>query len=122
MKPNSFPRHKCSNSLVCDHWIFRFVLRTRTDFRGEPFEGSKYLLAWAETLVEIKTVCSTGRKATMNARIGADGERETEGAQLDIGHHYVAMSRKEFRLDQVSPIGYQPPQELHWEHLTSDEQ
>ena len=110
-------------TLVCDHLdIPVLCYGLRTDFRGEPFEGSKYLLAWAETLVEIKTVCSTGRKATMNARIGADGQRETEGAQLDIGHHYVAMSRKEFRLDEVSPIGYHPPKELHWETFPPDEE
>jgi thymidine kinase len=76
----------------------------RTDFQGEPFEGSKYLLAWAEELVEIKTVCATGKKATMNARVDVDGNRVTSGAQVDIGHHYVAMSRKEFGLEKVSPI------------------
>lgn len=73
----------------------------RTDFRGEPFEGSKYLLAWAEELNEIKTVCATGSKATMNARLDASGERVFEGAQVDIGHHYVAMSRKAFDLPRA---------------------
>lgn len=80
----------------------------RTDFRGEPFEGSKYLLAWAEELCEIKTVCETGSKATMNARLDEDGKRVIEGAQVDIGHHYVSMSRKAFNLPSVSPINYQP--------------
>ena len=78
----------------------------RTDFRGEPFEGSKYLLAWAEDLIEIKTVCASGAKATMNARLGADGRRLLEGAQVDIGHHYVAMSRREFGL--AAALGYTP--------------
>ena len=77
----------------------------RTDFRGEPFDGSKYLLAWAEELVEIKTICASGRKATMNARLDADGVRVVEGAQVDIGHHYTSMSRKEFDLPRVSPVG-----------------
>lgn len=96
-------------TLVCDHLdIPVLCYGLRTDFRGEPFEGSKYLLAWAETLVEIKTVCATGRKATMNARLNKAGERVLEGEQLDIGHHYLAMSRKEFRLDLASPIGYTP--------------
>ena len=45
------------------------------DFRGEPFPGSKYLLAWAEELIEIKTVCRTGRKATMNARLDEQGNQ-----------------------------------------------
>lgn len=83
----------------------------RTDFRGEPFEGSIYLLAWAEEIVEIKTVCSTGKKATMNARVDADGNRVVEGAQVEIGHNYVAMARDHFDLPRVSPIGYNPPED-----------
>ena len=83
----------------------------RTDFRGEPFEGSKYLLAWADSLVELKTVCSTGRKATFNARLDSDGKRELKGDQIDIGHHYVAMSRKAFDLARVSPIDYEVPED-----------
>ena len=81
----------------------------RTDFRGEPFEGSIYLLAWAEELVEIKTVCASGKKATMNARLDANGERVIEGAQVEIGHNYVSMARDQFDLERVSPIGYHPP-------------
>ncbi len=83
----------------------------RTDFRGEPFEGSKYLLAWAEELTEIKTVCQSGRKATMNARTDAEGNRVYDGKQVDIGHHYVAMSRRLFNLEEASPIGYKSPEE-----------
>ena len=79
----------------------------RTDFKGEPFEGSKYLLAWADELGEIKTICHSGKKATMNARLDENGDRVWEGEQISIGHHYVALSRKEFRLDKVSPVGYQ---------------
>lgn len=78
----------------------------RTDFRGEPFEGSQYLLAWADRLEEIKTICHTGRKATFNARLDGTGARVLEGAQIDVGHHYVAMSRKEFGLAEVQ--GYAP--------------
>lgn len=80
----------------------------RTDFRGEPFEGSKYLLAWADELGEIKTICHSGKKATMNARLDENGDRIMEGEQISIGHHYVAVSRKEFQLEKVSPVGYQP--------------
>ncbi len=83
----------------------------RTDFRGEPFEGSRYLLAWAEELQEIKTVCRTGQKATMNARLDAEGRRVWSGAQVEIGHHYEAMSRRAFELARVSPIEYRPPPE-----------
>lgn len=76
----------------------------RTDFQGEPFEGSKYLLSWAEEISEIKTVCQSGRKATMNARLDAQGNRVWQGQQVDVGHHYIAMSRKEFQLERVSPV------------------
>ncbi len=98
-------------TLICDRLgVPVLCYGLRTDFQGEPFEGSKYLLAWAESLVEIKTVCHTGRKATMNARMDEHGSRVVEGAQVDIGHHYVAMSRKEFGLDEVSPIVYEIPE------------
>src|SRR5690349_11780446 len=57
----------------------------RTDFRGEPFEGSQYLLAWADELSEIKTICHTGKKATMVVRLDAHGRAVTEGPQVEIG-------------------------------------
>jgi thymidine kinase len=70
----------------------------RTDYMGEPFEGSRYLLAWAETLVEIKTVCHCGRKATMNLRIDEHGEPIRTGKQVDIGGNdkYIATCYKHF--------------------------
>jgi len=99
-------------TLVCDRLdIPVLCYGLRTDFQGEPFEGSMYLLAWAESLVELKTVCPSGKKATMNARLDAEGNRVWEGAQVDIGHHYLALSRKRFQLERVSPIGYAPPAE-----------
>lgn len=84
----------------------------RTDFQGEPFEGSKYLLAWADELIEIKTICHTGKKATMNARMDADGNRVWEGEQIQIGTNYISLSRKEFQLERVSPVGYELPETL----------
>jgi len=102
------PRQVLQLTLVCDRLeIPVLCYGIRTDFRGEPFEGSKYLLAWADNIVEIKTICRSGKKATMNARLDGQGKRLTEGAQIDIGHHYEALSRKEFRLDEVSPVGRQ---------------
>ncbi len=65
----------------------------RSDFLGEPFEGSKYLLAWAEELIEIKTICQCGRKATMNMRIDAEGRPVVEGAQVQIGGNESYSSR-----------------------------
>ena len=99
-------------TLVCDRLeIPVLCYGIRTDFRGEPFPGSMYLLAWAEDLTEIKTVCRSGRKATMNARLDAGGQRVLEGEQIDIGHHYVAVSRREFDLPATTPIPYDPPED-----------
>jgi thymidine kinase len=71
----------------------------RSDFRGELFEGSQYLLAWADSLTELKTICHTGRKATMVVRVDAKGRALTEGAQVEIGgnERYVSVSRAEFK-------------------------
>ena len=71
----------------------------RTDFQGEPFEGSKYLLAWADNLKEIKAICHCGRKATMVLRTDADGNPVREGSQVEIGGNdrYVSMCRKHFK-------------------------
>jgi len=71
----------------------------RTDFQGELFEGSKYLLAWADELSEIKTICHTGRKANMVVRVDDEGYALKEGAQVEIGgnERYVSVSRAEFK-------------------------
>lgn len=70
----------------------------RSDFLGEPFEGSKYLLAWAEELIEIKTICTCGRKATMNMRQDAQGNPVTRGAQIQVGGNetYISLCMKCF--------------------------
>jgi thymidine kinase len=71
----------------------------RTDFQGELFEGSKHLLAWADQLEEIKTICHTGRKATMVVRVDENGYALREGSQVEIGGNdrYVSVSRREFK-------------------------
>lgn len=71
----------------------------RTDFRGELFEGSQYLLAWADELTEIKTICHTGKKATMTVRVDAQGHALQEGPQVEIGgnERYVSVSRAEYK-------------------------
>lgn len=68
----------------------------RTDFRGELFEGSSRLLALADELNEIKTICHCGRKATMVVRVGAGGAVEREGDQVEIGgnERYVSLCRR----------------------------
>lgn len=73
----------------------------RSDFRGKSFEGSERLLAIADILVELKTVCFCGKKATMNMRIDAEGNKVVDGAQIDIGGNekYVSVCRKHFKTE-----------------------
>lgn len=71
----------------------------KTDFQGELFPGSQYLLAWADKLVELKTICHCGRKANMILRLDKNGQAIQEGAQVEIGGNesYVSVCRKHFR-------------------------
>jgi thymidine kinase len=71
----------------------------RTDFQGELFEGSQALLAWADKLIELKTVCHCGSKATMVIRLNAKGIPVKEGAQVEIGGNdrYLSVCRKHFK-------------------------
>jgi thymidine kinase len=71
----------------------------RTDFRGELFEGSQYLLAWADEISEIKTICHTGKKAIMTVRVNEQGLAVQDGPQVEIGgnERYVSVSRAEFK-------------------------
>ena len=70
----------------------------RTDFQGRLFPGSARLLAIADALVEIKSVCMCGRKAVMNLRVDAEGNAISQGAQTEIGGNdrYIALCRKHF--------------------------
>jgi thymidine kinase len=76
----------------------------RTDFQGNLFEGSLHLLAWADKLVEIKTICHCGSKATMVLRTDPDGNVLREGAQVEIGgnERYVSVCRKHFKEGMVT--------------------
>lgn len=67
-----------------------------TDFTTHLFPGSKRLFEIAESITEIKSVCTCGAKATVNARLDGDGRIITEGAQVCLGGNdrYVAMCRK----------------------------
>ncbi len=68
----------------------------RTDFRTKLFPGSRRLFELADSITEIKTICSCGAKATVNARIAPDGRVITSGQQVFIGGNdsYVAMCHK----------------------------
>ncbi len=70
----------------------------RSDFRGDPFPGAAYLLTLADSLEEVKNVCNCGKKATMNVRFDARGNRITEGSQVAIEGdvRYVQMCAKCF--------------------------
>ena len=72
----------------------------RTDFQGELFPGSAALLAWADNLHELKTICFCGRKAIMVVRVLPDGTVEQQGKQVEIGgnERYVSLCRKHFSL------------------------
>jgi len=93
------PKHVRELSAVVDQLgIPVLCYGLRTDFRGELFPGSARLLAVADELVELKTICHCGRKATMVVRTSADGQVEVEGAQVEIGgnERYLPLCRRHF--------------------------
>ena len=71
----------------------------RTDFQGELFAGSQWLLAWADELHELKTICHCGKKANMVVRVDEDGQVISEGSQVEIGGNdrYVSLCRRHFK-------------------------
>ncbi len=85
----------------------------RTDFQGELFPGSRALLAIADHLREIRTICRCGRKASMVVRLGPDGKVVRRGAQVEIGGNdrYVSLCRRHWeeemgRWDADDMIGF----------------
>ncbi len=77
----------------------------RADFQGNLFEGSHWLMAWADSIEEIKTVCWCGRKAIMNARV-ANGRVVKTGEQIVLGGNesYVALCRRHWALGELAPM------------------
>jgi thymidine kinase len=71
----------------------------RVDFRGRLFPGSAALLALADEMREVRTICHCGKKATMVVRKGADGQVQTGGAQVQVGGNetYVSLCRRHWR-------------------------
>lgn len=71
----------------------------RVDFRGELFPGSAALLALADEMREVRTICHCGRKATMVIRVDESGRAMTEGAQVEVGGNdrYISLCRRHFR-------------------------
>ena len=87
----------------------------RTDFQGELFEGRRHLLAWADHLQEIKTICFCGKKAIMTARFDGFGTKVIDGDQIDCGgndryvslcrHHHDILENNDDLLDQRGAQG-----------------
>ena len=71
----------------------------RVDFRGELFPGSAALLALADEMREVRTICHCGKKATMVVRLGADGKALKDGPQVQVGGNetYVSLCRRHWR-------------------------
>ncbi len=92
----------------------------RSDFIGEPFEGSKYLLAWAEELTEIKTICHCGSKATMNMRVDSGGNPVKSGSQVQIGGNesYFSICMKHY-LEEVGTIQEYAFQNIGVSHVSN---
>lgn len=86
------------SKLVDNYKIPVLCYGLRTDFQGELFEGSQYLLAWADKIEEIKTICHCGKKATMVLRQSQDGTVIRDGDQIAIGGNdlYRSVCRKHF--------------------------
>ena len=76
----------------------------RCDFRNELFEGSQWLLAWADTIEEVKTICWCGKKAVCNARV-VDGRMVREGEQIVLGgsESYVSLCRRHWAQGKLGP-------------------
>lgn len=82
-----------------DHGIPIMCYGLRTDFQGRLFPGSAALLAIADDIREIRTLCWCGRKATMNMRVDATGGAVTEGEQVEVGgnERYITLCRRHWR-------------------------
>ena len=78
----------------------------RADFQGNLFEGSQWLLAWADTIEEVKTICWCGKKAVCNARV-MDGRVVKEGDQILLGGNsqYVSLCRRHWQTGELGPFG-----------------
>jgi thymidine kinase len=81
----------------------------RTDFQGNLFTGSRSLLAIADELREVRTICRCGRKATMVVRLGPDGKVLKQGEQVSIGKAaYVSLCRRHWEEE----MGRVPPEDM----------
>lgn len=86
----------------CDVPVLAYGLKN--DFKNELFEGSYYMLVYADKIEEIKTICWCGRKATMVARV-VDGKFVKSGEQIVVGGNnmYVSLCRKHYNDGRLGP-------------------
>ncbi len=91
--------------IVDDYNVPVICYGLRADFQGNFFEGSQWLLAYADTIEEIKTICWCGRKATCNARLDGKGSITKEGAQVVLGANdkYISLCRRHWKLGDPGP-------------------
>ena len=91
--------------LVDEHNVPVICYGLRADFKGELFPGSQELLACADIIEEIKTICWCGKKATCNARFDAHGRVLKEGAQVELGANdrYIGLCRKHWKAGDLGP-------------------
>ena len=91
---------------IVDEWDVPVICYgLRTDFQRNLFEGSLWLMAWADSIEEIKTVCWCGRSATCVARFDENGVMVTEGSQVQLGGNdsYISVCRKHYKLGMIHP-------------------
>ena len=77
----------------------------RSDAFGDLFPGSAQLMAIANSIEEIKTICWCGRKAIINGRVDQNGNVLYSGEQVDVGHHYISLCRYHWKVGQTAPKG-----------------
>lgn len=91
---------------VVDEWNVPVICYgLRADFRGDLFPGSQALLATADVIEEVKTICWCGRKATCNARFDENGVVLKEGAQVVLGANdrYIGLCRRHWKAGNLGP-------------------
>lgn len=91
--------------IVDDRHVPVIAYGLRTDFQGNLFEGSQWLLAWADTIEEVKTICWCGKKAAFNARFDSRGRVVKEGEQVVLGANdrYTSLCRRHWMAGDLGP-------------------
>lgn len=91
--------------IVDDRHVPVIAYGLRTDFQSNLFEGSQWLLAWADTIEEVKTICWCGKKAAFNARFDENGHVVKEGAQVVLGANdkYIGLCRRHWMAGDLGP-------------------